>query len=157
MIMRQQLSSSITVSLLPRKRPIPVKFSAPEVVKEARYSSASDVWSFGIVMWETCSPGQVPYKEMSNTEFVERVVEGSERLSRPELASEDMFQIMLSTWTLDSDKRPTFRDLHSTLSVPVSAQSSRINSADGSGSVVGESRPEMYFTGLPGEEDDGYQ
>eukprot|EP00053_Salpingoeca_punica_P013248 m.119480 g.119480 ORF g.119480 m.119480 type:complete len:715 (-) comp16151_c1_seq2:376-2520(-) len=92
----------------------PIKWAAPEVIQFARFSTKSDVWSFGILMWELWSLGRVPYPEFSNVEVIEKVVDGH-RLARPGLASQQIYQIMLDCWHRDPESRPTFAEIQQRL------------------------------------------
>jgi serine/threonine protein kinase len=60
---------------------IPFKWTAPEVIKHGICSSSSDVWSFGITMWEIFSYGELPYQSMTNKEAVDAVAQGHFSLS----------------------------------------------------------------------------
>ncbi|EPY73644.1 cytoplasmic tyrosine-protein kinase BMX [Camelus ferus] len=71
----------------------PVKWSAPEVFHYFKYSSKSDVWAFGILMWEVFSLGKQPYDLYDNSQVVVKVSQGH-RLYRPQLASDTIYQIM---------------------------------------------------------------
>uniref|UniRef100_A0A8C4T3G0 Tyrosine-protein kinase n=1 Tax=Erpetoichthys calabaricus TaxID=27687 RepID=A0A8C4T3G0_ERPCA len=75
----------------------PVKWSAPEVIQYSKFSSKSDVWSFGVVMWEVFSEGKMPYENRSNGEVVEAIGAG-QRLLRPKLASDFIYQLMEWCW-----------------------------------------------------------
>lgn len=88
----------------------PVKWSPPEVFNFCRYSSKSDVWSFGVLMWEVFSEGRMPFDQKHNHEVVTMVMQGH-RLYRPKLASETVYSIMNSCWHERPEKRPSFKDL----------------------------------------------
>ncbi|XP_015273065.1 PREDICTED: cytoplasmic tyrosine-protein kinase BMX [Gekko japonicus] len=88
----------------------PVKWSAPEVFHYTKFSSKSDVWAFGILMWEVFSLGKQPYERCDNTQVIEKITHGY-RLYRPQLASEAVYQIMYSCWHELPEKRPTFHHL----------------------------------------------
>ncbi|XP_077199296.1 cytoplasmic tyrosine-protein kinase BMX isoform X2 [Paroedura picta] len=92
----------------------PVKWSAPEVFHYTKFSSKSDVWAFGILMWEVFSLGKQPYERCDNTQVIEKITHGY-RLYRPQLASEAVYQIMYSCWNELPEKRPTFLHLLSLL------------------------------------------
>ncbi|XP_039631094.1 tyrosine-protein kinase ITK/TSK [Polypterus senegalus] len=85
----------------------PVKWSAPEVIQYSKFSSKSDVWSFGVVMWEVFSEGKMPYENRSNGEVVEAVAAG-QRLLRPKLASDFIYQLMEWCWKERPEDRPSF-------------------------------------------------
>ncbi|XP_062982475.1 cytoplasmic tyrosine-protein kinase BMX [Elgaria multicarinata webbii] len=88
----------------------PVKWSAPEVFHYTKFSSKSDVWAFGILMWEVFTLGKQPYDLYDNMQVIEKVCHGY-RLYRPQLASEAIYQIMYSCWHELPEKRPTFHHL----------------------------------------------
>ncbi|KAM9170248.1 cytoplasmic tyrosine-protein kinase BMX [Pangshura tecta] len=88
----------------------PVKWSAPEVFHYTKFSSKSDVWAFGILMWEVFTLGKQPYELYDNIQVIEKVSEGY-RLYRPQLASETVYQLMYSCWHELPEKRPTFQQL----------------------------------------------
>ncbi|XP_019381186.1 PREDICTED: cytoplasmic tyrosine-protein kinase BMX [Gavialis gangeticus] len=92
----------------------PVKWSAPEVFHYTKFSSKSDVWAFGILMWEVFTLGKQPYELYDNMQVIQKVCEGY-RLYRPQLASENIYQIMYSCWHELPEKRPTFLQLQSFL------------------------------------------
>nr|XP_021155065.1 tyrosine-protein kinase Fes/Fps isoform X2 [Columba livia] len=93
---------------------IPVKWTAPEALNYGRYSSESDVWSFGILLWEAFSLGAVPYANLSNQQTREAVEQGV-RLDRPEQCPEEVYQLMQRCWEYDPRKRPSFSTLHQDL------------------------------------------
>ncbi|XP_054978421.1 cytoplasmic tyrosine-protein kinase BMX [Sorex araneus] len=92
----------------------PVKWSAPEVFHYFKYSSKSDVWAFGILMWEVFTLGKQPYDLYDNSQVVLKVSQGH-RLYRPQLASDTIYQIMYSCWHEHPEKRPTFQQLLSSI------------------------------------------
>uniref|UniRef100_A0A3Q0RNA4 TXK tyrosine kinase n=1 Tax=Amphilophus citrinellus TaxID=61819 RepID=A0A3Q0RNA4_AMPCI len=75
----------------------PVKWSPPEVLHYSKYSSKSDVWSFGVVMWEIFSEGRTPFENRSNLEVVNDITSGI-RLYRPQRASQPLYAIMYRCW-----------------------------------------------------------
>lgn len=88
----------------------PVKWSPPEVFNFCKYSSKSDVWSFGVLMWEVFTEGRMPFEQNPNHEVVAMVTKGH-RLYRPKLASETIYGIMHQCWHERPEKRPAFKDL----------------------------------------------
>ncbi|CAO2642652.1 Tyrosine-protein kinase ITK/TSK [Lemmus lemmus] len=88
----------------------PVKWASPEVFFLSRYSSKSDVWSFGVLMWEVFSEGKIPYENRSNSEVVEDISTGF-RLYKPRLASSHIYQIMNHCWKEKPEDRPPFSQL----------------------------------------------
>ncbi|NWX14347.1 BMX kinase, partial [Aegotheles bennettii] len=88
----------------------PVKWSAPEVFHYTKFSSKSDVWAFGILMWEVFTLGKQPYELYDNMQVIEKVSQGF-RLYRPQLVSDIIYQIMYNCWHELPEKRPTFYQL----------------------------------------------
>ncbi|XP_041275015.1 tyrosine-protein kinase Fes/Fps isoform X4 [Onychostruthus taczanowskii] len=93
---------------------IPVKWTAPEALNYGRYSSESDVWSFGILLWEAFSLGAIPYANLSNQQTREAVEHGM-RLDPPEQCPEEVYQLMQRCWEYDPHKRPSFSTIHQDL------------------------------------------
>ncbi|XP_021111513.1 tyrosine-protein kinase Fer isoform X3 [Heterocephalus glaber] len=89
---------------------IPIKWTAPEALNYGRYSSESDVWSFGILLWETFSLGICPYPGMTNQQAREQVERGY-RMSAPQQCPEDISKIMMKCWDYKPENRPKFSDL----------------------------------------------
>uniref|UniRef100_A0A8D0DWT0 Tyrosine-protein kinase n=1 Tax=Salvator merianae TaxID=96440 RepID=A0A8D0DWT0_SALMN len=87
----------------------PIKWSAPEVFAYNRFSTKSDIWSFGVLMWEIFSEGKIPYENRTNAEVVEDINAGL-RLYKPRLASSTIYTLMRHCW---SEVRPlTFANLY---------------------------------------------
>ncbi|XP_057348754.1 tyrosine-protein kinase Fer isoform X3 [Manis pentadactyla] len=95
---------------------IPIKWTAPEALNYGRYSSESDVWSFGILLWETFSLGVCPYPGMTNQQAREQVERGY-RMSAPQHCPEDIFKIMMKCWDYKPENRPKFSELQKELTV----------------------------------------
>ncbi|XP_032259769.1 tyrosine-protein kinase Fer isoform X1 [Halichoerus grypus] len=95
---------------------IPIKWTAPEALNYGRYSSESDVWSFGILLWETFSLGVCPYPGMTNQQAREQVERGY-RMSAPQHCPEDIFKIMTKCWDYKPENRPKFSELQKELTV----------------------------------------
>ncbi|KAM4621537.1 tyrosine-protein kinase ITK/TSK [Polymixia lowei] len=85
----------------------PVKWSSPEVIKYSKFSSKSDVWSFGVFMWEVYNEGRMPYEHRSNAEVVESLNAGL-RLLKPRLAPDAIHQLMEWCWKEKPEDRPSF-------------------------------------------------
>ncbi|KAM4574854.1 mast/stem cell growth factor receptor kita isoform 2-T2 [Fundulus diaphanus] len=88
---------------------LPVKWMSPESIFECVYTFESDVWSYGILLWEIFSLGNSPYPGMPvDAKFYKQIKEGY-RMDAPEFAPSEMYQIMSSCWDADPFKRPPFR------------------------------------------------
>ncbi|XP_026758712.1 tyrosine-protein kinase Shark isoform X2 [Galleria mellonella] len=88
----------------------PIKWYAPESYNYGTFSHASDVWSYGITLWEMFSFGKQPYGEMRGTEAIQ-LVESGKRLERPENCPDEIYNVMLDCWAYNPDQRPTFGKL----------------------------------------------
>ncbi|XP_055369462.1 tyrosine-protein kinase Tec isoform X2 [Betta splendens] len=88
----------------------PVKWSPPEVFNFCKYSSKSDVWSYGVLMWEVFTEGRMPFEQHQNHEVVTMVTQGH-RLYRPKLATNGIFEIMQQCWDEKPEARPSFSNL----------------------------------------------
>jgi len=80
---------------------------AVESITNQIFSSASDVWSFGIVMWELFNPGVRPYKTVDNMAVIAQVSAGK-RLEIPAKCPKTVGQVMQACWNADYTKRPSF-------------------------------------------------
>ncbi|XP_008171475.2 ephrin type-A receptor 5 isoform X9 [Malaclemys terrapin pileata] len=93
---------------------IPIRWTAPEAIAFRKFTSASDVWSYGIVMWEVVSYGERPYWEMTNQDVIKAVEEGY-RLPSPMDCPAALYQLMLDCWQKDRNSRPKFDEIVSML------------------------------------------
>ncbi|XP_030437391.1 ephrin type-A receptor 6 isoform X3 [Gopherus evgoodei] len=93
---------------------IPIRWTAPEAIAYRKFSSASDAWSYGIVMWEVMSYGERPYWEMSNQDVILSIEEGY-RLPAPMGCPASLHQLMLHCWQKERNHRPKFTDIVSFL------------------------------------------
>ncbi|XP_037303997.2 ephrin type-A receptor 2a [Pungitius pungitius] len=89
---------------------IPIRWTAPEAIAYRKFTSASDVWSFGIVMWEVMAFGERPYWDMSNHEVMKAINEAF-RLPAPMDCPSAVYQLMLQCWQHDRANRPRFTDI----------------------------------------------
>ncbi|XP_058469429.1 tyrosine-protein kinase SRK2 isoform X2 [Solea solea] len=88
----------------------PVKWTAPEAIHDNKFSIKSDVWSFGVLLYEIMTFGQMPYPGMSNYQVVQKVPLGH-RMPRPPKCPQVMYDIMMDCWKKDEQERPTFETL----------------------------------------------
>uniref|UniRef100_A0A7N8WJ57 Mast/stem cell growth factor receptor n=1 Tax=Mastacembelus armatus TaxID=205130 RepID=A0A7N8WJ57_9TELE len=90
---------------------LPVKWMSPESIFDCVYTFESDVWSYGILLWEIFSLGHSPYPGIQVGSAFYRMIQDGHRMSRPEFAPIEMYDMMLSCWNHDPLKRPSFRKL----------------------------------------------
>ncbi|XP_039250120.2 ephrin type-A receptor 4-B-like isoform X1 [Styela clava] len=93
---------------------IPVRWTAPEAITQRTFTSSSDVWGFGVVMWEVLTHGERPYWEMTNSDVV-HCVENGYRLPPPPFCPRILHNLMLNCWNMDRTRRPTFTQIVSQL------------------------------------------
>ncbi|XP_015675447.2 ephrin type-A receptor 3 [Protobothrops mucrosquamatus] len=93
---------------------IPIRWTSPEAIAYRKFTSASDAWSYGIVLWEVMSYGERPYWEMSNQDVIKAVEEGY-RLPPPMDCPAALYQMMLDCWQKDRNNRPKFEQIVSIL------------------------------------------
>uniref|UniRef100_H2V9H6 Proto-oncogene tyrosine-protein kinase receptor Ret n=1 Tax=Takifugu rubripes TaxID=31033 RepID=H2V9H6_TAKRU len=89
---------------------IPVKWMAIESLFDHIYTTQSDVWSFGVLLWEIVMLGGNPYPGIA-PERLFNLLKTGYRMERPENCSEEMYNLMLRCWKQEPDKRPTFSDI----------------------------------------------
>uniref|UniRef100_A0A3B4FD54 receptor protein-tyrosine kinase n=1 Tax=Pundamilia nyererei TaxID=303518 RepID=A0A3B4FD54_9CICH len=89
---------------------IPIRWTAPEAIAYRKFTTASDVWSYGIVMWEVVSYGERPYWDMNNQDVIKAIEEGY-RLPAPMDCPVVLHQLMLDCWERDRAERPTFSQI----------------------------------------------
>lgn len=88
----------------------PVRWSPPEVLLYCKFSSKSDIWAFGVLMWEIYTLGKMPFERFNNTEIIDKLMAGY-RLYRPQQASEKVYRIMQDCWHEKAEDRPSFEVL----------------------------------------------
>ncbi|XP_069831848.1 protein-tyrosine kinase 2-beta isoform X2 [Dendropsophus ebraccatus] len=94
---------------------LPIKWMAPESINFRRFTSASDVWMFGVCMWEILSYGKQPFFWLENKDVIS-VIEKGDRLPKPEACPPTLYTLMTRCWTYDPSERPKFTELVCSLS-----------------------------------------
>uniref|UniRef100_A0AAQ5ZNN5 receptor protein-tyrosine kinase n=1 Tax=Amphiprion ocellaris TaxID=80972 RepID=A0AAQ5ZNN5_AMPOC len=88
---------------------LPVKWMAPESIFQCVYTLQSDVWSYGVLLWEIFSLGKSPYPNVSvDTNFYKMIKDGG-HMRRPDFAPAEMYHLMTLCWSLEPTDRPTFK------------------------------------------------
>ncbi|EMP25106.1 Alpha-type platelet-derived growth factor receptor [Chelonia mydas] len=90
---------------------LPVKWMAPESIFDNLYTTLSDVWSYGILLWEIFSLGGTPYPGMMvDSSFYNKIKSGY-RMAKPDHATSEVYEIMVKCWNSEPEKRPSFYHL----------------------------------------------
>ncbi|KAL3982584.1 Protein tyrosine kinase family protein [Acanthocheilonema viteae] len=89
--------------------PLPLKWMALESILYHNFTEQSDVWSYGILLWEIFSLGKVPYPQVDNDNLVNYLQEGN-RMEQPKLAPDDIYNLMRQCWLSDPNNRPMFSE-----------------------------------------------
>ncbi|KAK3564647.1 hypothetical protein QTP86_024241 [Hemibagrus guttatus] len=93
---------------------LPIKWTSPEALREKKFSTKSDVWSYGILLWEIYSFGRVPYPRIPLKDVVPRVEKGY-KMDAPDGCPPAVYDIMKQCWTLEPAMRPSFKALRENL------------------------------------------
>uniref|UniRef100_A0A3B5QD37 Focal adhesion kinase 1 n=1 Tax=Xiphophorus maculatus TaxID=8083 RepID=A0A3B5QD37_XIPMA len=97
------------------KGKLPIKWMAPESINFRRFTTASDVWMFGVCMWEILMYGIKPFQGVKNNDVIGRI-ENGERLAMPPQCPPTLYSLMTKCWSYDPSKRPRFNELKIQLS-----------------------------------------
>ncbi|XP_047217663.1 focal adhesion kinase 1-like isoform X9 [Girardinichthys multiradiatus] len=97
------------------KGKLPIKWMAPESINFRRFTTASDVWMFGVCMWEILMYGIKPFQGVKNNDVIGRI-ENGERLAMPPQCPPTLYSLMTKCWSYDPSKRPRFNELKTQLS-----------------------------------------
>ncbi|XP_065178092.1 epidermal growth factor receptor-like isoform X2 [Sycon ciliatum] len=89
---------------------MPVKWLAPECMQARVFTNQTDVWSYGVTMWEVLTFGNAPFKGFKATEIFSMLLNG-ERLPKPKTSSAELYDTLLQCWGWEPGMRPTFNDL----------------------------------------------
>ena len=88
---------------------VPIRWCAVEVLADDKYSAASDVWAYGVTVWEVMADGAIPYSDEANLNVVAEMIKDGQLLPRPaRCASEVYAKLMTPCWRVDRSERPTF-------------------------------------------------
>jgi hypothetical protein len=110
-----------------------LRWTAPEALATLKFSTATDVWAFGIVLLEIYTNGEIPLKELTNAEVMAKVQSGY-KSPKPSQCPRNMYKVMISCWDLNATNRPNFPALIATLSEDMFESSAGFIGLSGSGS-----------------------
>ena len=89
---------------------VPVKWLSPESLRDHLYTTKSDVWSYGILLWELVTLGSSPYPGIQPEKLLNILTMGY-RMQKPANCSDELYSLMSQSWMYDPDDRPNFADL----------------------------------------------
>lgn len=91
---------------------LPIAWCAPECINFLRFTSASDVWAYGVTLWEMFSYGFQPWAALTGQQILEAIDEPNlQRLEQPDCCPKDYYMLMLKCWQHDPNKRPKFAEI----------------------------------------------
>ncbi|KAI7794372.1 putative protein-tyrosine kinase 6-like [Triplophysa rosa] len=93
------------------EKKIPYRWTAPEAISHGRFSNKSDIWSFGILLFEILTYGGIPYPGLATNEVFIYITQRNYRLPAPPKCPQFIYDIMLSCWRVKPEDRPDFKDL----------------------------------------------
>uniref|UniRef100_A0A3Q3WWH0 receptor protein-tyrosine kinase n=1 Tax=Mola mola TaxID=94237 RepID=A0A3Q3WWH0_MOLML len=88
---------------------LPVKWMAPESIFQCVYTVQSDVWSYGVLLWEIFSLGKSPYPNIAVDTHFYKMIKDGRHMTRPDFAPAEMYKLMTLCWSLEPTDRPTFK------------------------------------------------
>merc|ERR550514_917294 len=94
---------------------LPLRWCAPEVIESQKFSMASDVWSFGVLLGEIFSDGLRPYNDLSDRQVVDMLNEGA-RMKRPPNCPDEAYELMRTCFETSPADRPDFATIVTALS-----------------------------------------
>jgi serine/threonine protein kinase len=97
---------------------VPVRYAAPEILRNTNrptYSEKSDIYSIGVLMWEACSYGTLPYASLHNDDDVRKRKLNDERLPQPNICDNQLWALIGECWHQNPQDRPSFRSLKESL------------------------------------------
>ena len=100
----------------------PIRWMAVESLTRRVYSSKSDVWAFGVLLWEIMTLCFVPYHDISDDKEVARAVRAGERLPKPDNCPDDVYEIMKSCWRERPQDRPSMAEIYAMLQTAFAAE-----------------------------------
>jgi len=96
------------------KGKLPIKWMAPESINFRRFTTLSDVWMFGVCMWEIMMFGEKPFQGVKNNDVISKI-EGGERLALPQDCPPGLYNLMCSCWSYEPSERPSISLVKTTL------------------------------------------
>uniref|UniRef100_A0A672QMT7 receptor protein-tyrosine kinase n=1 Tax=Sinocyclocheilus grahami TaxID=75366 RepID=A0A672QMT7_SINGR len=109
---------------------LPVKWMSPESIFECLYTVQSDVWSYGVLLWEILSLGMSPYPNVVIDAQFYKMIKDGYHMPQPDFAPHEMYTIMKMCWSLEPTQRPTFANIRELIAKLLPNQPSEQNNED---------------------------
>ncbi|XP_037228341.1 BDNF/NT-3 growth factors receptor-like isoform X1 [Falco rusticolus] len=93
---------------------LPIRWMPPESIMYRKFTTESDVWSLGVILWEIFTYGKQPWYQLSNNEVIECITQGRV-LQRPRTCPKEVYELMLGCWQRDPHMRLNIKEIHSLL------------------------------------------
>ncbi|XP_045073402.1 NT-3 growth factor receptor-like, partial [Coregonus clupeaformis] len=93
---------------------LPIRWMPPESIMYRKFTIESDVWSFGVILWEIFTYGKQPWFQLSNNEVIECITQGRV-LDRPRVCPKEVYELMLGCWQREPQQRLTIKDMQKVL------------------------------------------
>ncbi|XP_019719297.1 high affinity nerve growth factor receptor [Hippocampus comes] len=93
---------------------LPIRWMPPESIMYRKFTTESDIWSFGVVLWEIFTYGKQPWYQLSNSEAIECITQGRE-LERPRTCPKQVYLLMRGCWQREPQQRTLIKDIHARL------------------------------------------
>lgn len=100
------------------RKPLPRKWMAIESLERGNYDTKSDVWSYGVLLWELLTRGDIPYPDVEDWKMKDYLKVGY-RLPRPEHCPPEVYSVMKECWVEDPKSRPTFEEILKLIEVAI--------------------------------------
>lgn len=94
---------------------VPLRWMSPEAILEGDFSTKSDVWAFGVLMWEVFTHGEMPHDGQADDEVLADLQAGKARLPQPEGCPSKLYRLMQRCWALSPKDRPSFSEIANAL------------------------------------------
>ncbi|XP_075164277.1 tyrosine-protein kinase Abl isoform X2 [Haematobia irritans] len=134
----------------------PIKWTAPEGLAYNKFSTKSDVWAFGVLLWEIATYGMSPYPGIDLTDVFHKLEKGY-RMERPPGCPPEVYDLMRQCWQWNAADRPTFKSIHHALehmfqesSITEAVEKQLLNSTTTTTNITQSLTPQMAKKGIPG-------
>ncbi|KAM4816412.1 inactive tyrosine-protein kinase 7 isoform 4-T4 [Urocitellus parryii] len=94
---------------------VPLRWMSPEAILEGDFSTKSDVWAFGVLMWEVFTHGEMPHGGQADDEVLADLQAGKSKLPQPEGCPSKLYRLMQRCWALSPKDRPSFSEIANSL------------------------------------------